>query len=169
MSSALAVLLVVQALLFVLTIGFVGTKRHPVLGEYVGMVFHLLLLPVVAILPAVLVGQAAGFLWVGCDVIAGTGLIWSSRHAGLAEATYTPIRMAGHLFAAIWIALVSTHLNAIGVFVGFALALAFAAYTLAAGRVPEKALAVPGLLMFVWLLLLSFHVYGAVATCVEIA
>lgn len=163
MSNALAVLLLVEALLFALTMGLAGTGKHPVLGEYVGTALHLLLLPVVAALPAPLAGQAAGFLWVGCDVIAGTGLIWSSRHAGLADATYTPIRMAGHLFAAIWVALVSLHLGAFGVFLGFALAFSFAAYTLAAGRIPKKALAVPGLLMFAWLLLLSFHVHRLAA------
>lgn len=163
MSNALVVLLVIEALLFALTMGFAGTGKHPVLGEYVGTVFHLLLLPVIAALPALPAGQAAGFLWVGCDVIAGTGLIWSQRHAGLMGATYTPIRMAGHLFAAVWVALVSINLNAIGVSVGIALAFGFAAYTLAAGRIPEKALAVPGLLMFVWLLLLSFHVHHLAA------
>ena len=163
MSNALAVLLVIDALLFALTMGLTGTGKHPVLGEYVGTAFHLLLLPVVAALPALLEGQAAGFLWVGCDVVAGTGLIWSSGHAGLAAATYTPVRMAGHLFAAIWAALVSLHLGATGVLVGFALAISFAAYTLAAGRIPEKALAAPGLLMFAWLLMLSFHVHRLAA------
>ena len=163
MNDALAVLLVTEAVLFALTMGLAGTKKHPILGEYVGTAFHLLLLPVIAAMPAPLAGQAAGFLWVACDVIAGIGLIWSSRdHAEPAEATYTPIRMAGHLFAAIWVALVSLHLNALGVFVGFALAFSFAGYTLAAGRIPEKALAAPGLLMFMWLLLLSFHVYRLV-------
>ncbi len=163
MSNALAVLLVIEALLFALTMGLAGTGKHPVAGEYVGTAFHLLLLPVVAALPTLPAGQAAGFLWVGCDVVAGTGLIWSSRHAGLADAIYTPVRMAGHLFAAIWVTLVSLHLGAFGVFVGFALAFSFAAYTLAAGRIPEKALAVPGLLMFAWLLLLSFHVHQLAA------
>ena len=159
MSNAFTVLLVVDALLFALTMGLAGTGKHPVVGEYVGTAFHLLLLPVVAALPTL----PAGLLWVGCDVVAGTGLIWSSRHAGFAAATYTPIRMAGHLFAAIWVALVSLHLGAIGVFVGFALAFSFAAYTLAAGHIPEKALAAPGLLMFMWLLLLSFHVHRLAA------
>ncbi len=160
MNSTLMTLLVIEALLFALTMGLAGTKRHPVPGEYVGTAFHLLLLPVVAALPAVPSGQAAGFLWVACDVVASTGLIWSSRsQAGPMEATYTPIRMAGHLFAAIWIALVSIHLNAFGALTGFALAFCFAAYTLAAGRIPEKALAAPGLLMFAWLLLLAFHVH----------
>lgn len=164
MNSALAVLLVIEAVLFALTMGLAGTKKHPILGEYVGTAFHLLLLPVVAALPVLQAGQAAGFVWVACDVVAGTGLIWSSRnHAELARATYTPIRMAGHLFAAIWIALVSVRLNAFDVFVGFALAFSFAGYTLAAGRIPEKALAAPGLLMFVWLLLLSFHVHRLAA------
>lgn len=157
MNNELTVLLVVEAVLFALTMGLAGTKKHSVLGEYVGTAFHLLLLPVVAALPVLLAGQAAGFLWVACDVVAGTGLIWSSRsQTGPAEATYTPIRMAGHLFAAIWIALVSIHLGAIGTVIGFALAFLFAAYTLAAGRIPEKALAAPGLLMFAWLLLLSW-------------
>lgn len=164
MSNGLAVLLVIEALLFALTMGLAGTRKYPVLGEYVGTAFHLLLLPVVAALPALPAGQASGFLWVGCDVVAGTGMIWSSRsQTGPAEATYTPIRMAGHLFAAVWVALVSLHLGAFGVFVGFALAFSFAIYTLAAGRIPEKALAVPGLLIFAWLLLLSFHVHHLAA------
>ena len=41
------------------------------------------------------------------------------------------------------------------------LALGFAGYTLAGGRLPEQALAVPGALMAAWLLLLAWDLHRA--------
>lgn len=165
MADPLALLLVVETALFVLTMALAARNRTRVAGEYVGTGFHLLLLPVIAALPVGTIGQGAGLAWVVCDVVAGMGLIWTARGpAELATAVFAPIRMAGHLFAAVWIALVSRWLGGAALPVGAALALGFSAYTLAAGRLPPKALALPGVLLIAWLLLLAAHFHAAPAS-----
>lgn len=165
MADLLAALLVVETVLFVLTMGLANATRTRVAGEYVGTGFHLLLLAVVAALPIGTVGQGAGLAWVVCDVVASTGLIWKARDQTESRtAIFTPVRMAGHLFAAVWVALVSAALGGAALPVGAALAFGFAVFTLAAGRLPSKVLALPGLLMVVWLLLLAAHFHAAQAS-----
>lgn len=162
MAEPLALLLVVETVLFVLTMAMAASDKTRVAGEYVGTGFHLLLLPVIAALPIGTVGQGAGLAWVVCDVVASTGLIWTAR--GQAESgagIFTPVRMAGHLFAGVWVALVSLALGGAVLPVGVALALGFAVYTLAAGRLPQKALALPGVLMVAWLLIIAVHFHSA--------
>ena len=162
MAEHLALLLVAETVLFVLTMALANRDTTRVVGEYVGTGFHVLLLPVIAALPIGTVGQGAGLAWVVCDVVASTGLIWTARdQAEIGTAVFTPVRMAGHLFAAAWVALVSATLGTLELVVGLALALGFAAYTLAAGRLPQKALALPGVLMVAWLLMLAAHFHAA--------
>ncbi len=160
MHSHLAFLISCEALLFVLTMSLAASKRTALLGEYVGTGFHLLLMPIIAHVQAPFVAVIAGFLWVACDVIASTGLIWNGHsNSEDSSKTFLPVRMAGHLFAAIWIVFASYRMGLhIGILGSF-LALGFVAYTLAAGRLPEKSLAVPGLLMLVWLLLLAWKTH----------
>ena len=146
---------------FVVAMAMVGRDATRVAGEYPGTAFHLLLLPIVAALPIGLVGQGTGLAWIACDVVAATGLIWTARGAAeVGAAVFTPVRMAGHLFAAVWVALASVRLGGPMLPVGAALALGLAAYTLAAGRLPQKALALPGVLMVAWLLLLAARLHG---------
>ena len=161
MSEALASLLLLATALFVATMALARNKERPAPGEYVGTLFHLLLLPVVAGVPAAAAGQASGYLWIACDVVASIGMVWSRDRVASATPVFLPVRMAGHLFAAIWVASVSVHLGCAGMTVGALLALGFAGYTLAGGRLPEKALAVPGALMVTWLLLLAWNLHRA--------
>lgn len=165
MAELLAALLVVETVLFVLTMALANRDKTRVAGEYVGTGFHLLLLPVIAALPIGMVGQGAGLAWVVCDIVASTGLIWTARgQAEVGTALFTPVRMAGHLFAAVWVALVSATLGTLELVVALALALGFAVYTLAAGRLPQKALALPGVLMVAWLLMAAAHFHAAQAS-----
>ena len=156
MHNSLALLLLIEASLFLLTMGLALNERTQIVGEYVGIAFHLLLMPVIVGFPIAQVGQAAGLLWIACDVIASTGNIWNSRTCSAnSTSVFLPIRMAGHLFAALWIVYLSLQLPALGLAVGVALALGFAGYTLAGGRISQKALGGPALLLFAWLLLLA--------------
>lgn len=160
-NELLAALLVIETVLFALTMVLASRERTRVIGEYVGVVFHLLLLPVVAHLADPIVVQGAGLAWVVCDVVASIGLIWASPgQAETSQTAFTAVRLAGHLFAGVWIASASLPVGPVTSIVGFALALSFAAYTLAAGRLPQKALAVPGVLLAVWLLLLAWHFHA---------
>lgn len=156
--DALALLALMEAVLFVATIGLANARRTKLAAEYVGTAFHLLLLPIIAALPLAPIWQATGLAWVVCDIIASIGMLWTARWDNeAAERVFNAIRMAGHLFAGIWIACASIRLGPAGLVVGGLLALSFVIYTLAAGRLPEKALAVPGVLMAGWLLLLAHH------------
>ena len=158
MSDHVAIVASVEASLFVLTMILILGSKTKALGEYSGIAFHLLLLLLIFKLPSGLPSQAGGCLWVVCDVIASVGSLWNRRNTGrLQTSVFTPIRMAGHLFASIWVVGVSLRLGTLGMIVGVVLAAGFVIYTLAAGRLPEKTLSVPGLFMVLWLVLLSIH------------
>ena len=133
-----------------------NVQRTRIAGEYVGTGFYLLLLPLVDALPGSLATKGAGLAWIACDVVAGVCAIWTTRDpSGPDSATYAAVRMAGHLFAAVWVATMSAALGAAGLVVGWPLALSFVAYTLAAGRLPQWTLALPGVLLAGWLLLVA--------------
>ena len=159
MDKPFVILLAAEIVLFLATMALANREKTRVAGEYVGIAFHLLLLPIVAAFPGGVPAQGSGVAWVVCDVVASVAMIWTVRdHAEIGQALSNAIRMAGHLFAAVWVALVSVALGGAAMPVGVVLALGFAAYTLAAGRMPQKALAVPGLLLVAWLALLARHV-----------
>lgn len=152
-------LVILEAALFVATMALVIKPATKALGEYLGIGFHLLLLVLIFHAASGPAGQAAGCLWVVCDVVASVGSLWNRQGGGqLQTGVFTPIRLAGHLFASLWIVSVSLLMGLPGLIIGVLLAFGFAVYTLAAGRLPEKALAFPGLLLVVWLLLLAKHV-----------
>ena len=156
--TALSLLAIVAAALFVATMALAAFGRTRVAGEYVGTGFHLLLLPLVDALPGSLATKGAGLAWIACDVVAATGAIWAGREASQQSAAiWMAVRMAGHLFAAIWIATASSVLDAVGLSTSWLLALAFITYTLAAGRLPQWVLAVTGVLKIGWLLLVARH------------
>ena len=91
-------------------------------------------------------------------MVAATGAIWTGRNAPeQSGATWNAVRMAGHLFSAIWIASASATFGTAGLSTAWLLALAFVTYTLAAGRLPPWTLAVPGALTVGWLLLVARH------------
>ena len=156
MPKPIVILLAAETLLFLLTMALASREKTRLPGEYTGIAFHLLLLPVVAAFPSGVVGQGAGIAWVTCDVVASVGLLWTTRgQAEIGQVVFNAVRMAGHLLAAVWIVLVSLDVGGAALLVGVALALCFAVYTLAAGWLSQKALAAPGLLMVVWLVLLA--------------
>lgn len=140
------------AVLFALTMALATRDATRVAGEYVGTGFHLLLLPIVTALPAGSVAQAAGLTWIACDVVAAMGLVLTARGQGeVGTAFFTPVRMAGQLFLAIWVLLASAQLRGPMLPVGLVLALCLVAYTFAGGRLSQLWLGLPSLLMMVWL------------------
>lgn len=164
MLEPMVLVLGAETLLFVLTMALANREKTRLAGEYAGIAFHLLLLSVISSFPSGVAGQGSGIGWVVCDVVASVGLLWTARdQADVGRVVFKAVRMAGHLFAAVWITLVSVHLGGAALIVGAALALGFAIYTLAAGRLNEKTLAAPGLLLIIWFVLLARHAaYGAV-------
>lgn len=70
--------------------------------------FHVLILGLLLNLPSGAAGRVAGAFWVVCDVAASVWILWNrSAPEQVQAAVFTPVRMAGHLFAAIWIISVS--------------------------------------------------------------
>ena len=159
MHHPLAALVIVEIMLFALTMALALSSSLKVVGEYVGIAFHLLLMPLIFVVPASLPGQAAGLFWVGCDVVMSVATIWQSRDRPKFASQYVPVRMAGHLFAAVWIVSASIHAGMGTLVVGSLLGLGFALYTLAGGRLPEKALAPTGLLVVAWLALIAHQLW----------
>ena len=164
MANHLALFLVCEAILFVLTMALAANKQFVRWAEYSGTAFHLFLLGVVGTVAAPLIGVGSGLLWIASDVIASTGRLWN-QSSQTADRVFVPIRMAGHLFAAIWIVSVSLQLGTVVATLGIVLALGFATCTLAGGRLPEKFLAVPGVLLLSWFLVLAWKAHlGTLST-----
>ena len=154
-----SLLLYLEAALFLATMALVSLRPKWTVGEYVGILFHLLLLPVVAVETPPGAGQACGYLWVLCDVVAALGMLWNWRadetHAG---SVFVPVRMAGHLFASVWVVVLSWSVGGFLRVDALLLAVAFSGYSLAAGRLPMKAQALGVPLMALWLVGLGWVV-----------
>ena len=95
--------------------------------EYTGLGFHLVLLPLVAQLPAPAGARAGGYAWIAIDS-AVSGAILS----GAAPAAATPYRLGGHVLAAGWLAGASQALPAPARWLGRTLALCLGGHSLAA-------------------------------------
>lgn len=119
-------------------------------GAVLGAFSHLVLLPVVAVLPAPAWARPAGYAWIGIDVMLNVASLNGADPSLIAS-----LRLGGHVSAATWMALAAWHMSgvvrAIGVFLGALLLLhAFASPWLAVW-----AIFIPFLLVPVWLALVG--------------
>ena len=127
-------------------------KRFDRAGETAGVIFHILLLPIVAILLAPEWVKAAGYAWLAIDVIVGVAAI-----NGLPETTAWPLRLGGHVLAGIWIFFSSLNVTPLWFSeVGIVLALNLGGYSIAAPWASKRFLLPSGILMVGWLLAIGF-------------
>jgi hypothetical protein len=140
---------------FIPTLVAIGLGAPEWVNSPFGILFHLSLLPVVSRLPVPDFARAAGYGWLTLDTACGVMLYY-----GVAFDVAWPIRLAGHLFAAIWLisASVTTRHWSIRI-VGVLTALWLASYTFFFFALPESYLGPPGVLTCVWLALVAWR-YG---------
>ena len=117
------------------------------LGNYILIVFHLVLLPVVSALPASEWVKAAGYIWIFIDTALGVAEI-----NGLDEKDVWALRLGSHIPAAIWVAGSSVAMNRYGFTVGLLLAFALGVHALVAPFVPKWVLLPSVPLMVLWLI-----------------
>lgn len=95
-------------------IGMFATKHKSLfLGDCMGLLYHLALVPVVAALPGGVEIQFAGYLWLFCDAMVDMASINGAGHQNVWTA-----RMCVHLLAAIWITGASVGMSGPAFFVG---------------------------------------------------
>lgn len=121
-------------------------------GEYLGVLFHLSILFLVARLDAAPWAKAAGYSWVGLDVLAGVLMINEIPY-DLAWA----VRLGAHVLAGTWIVAASLVSRSrivlvLGVVTGFWLA----GYSFVGTVLPEEALRPAGICILLWFAAIAF-------------
>jgi hypothetical protein len=120
------------------------------LGNYVLIVFHLVLLPVVSALSASEWIRAAGYFWIFLDTALGVAEI-----NGLNDGDVWALRMGSHLPAGIWIIGSSLGMRGFSSAVGLVLGLILSLHALIAPKIPKWALLPSVPLMVIWLLMVA--------------
>ena len=132
-------------------LGAVGQEQ---LTHYVGIAYHLALLPVVAglvVAPRFAWARTAGYVWVLVDTLLDVAAI-----NGLHADTLWALRLGAHISTAIWIAGASLELRRFPQIVGLLLAGSLAGHALVGPFVPEVVLAVTSFpLMLAWLIIIA--------------
>ena len=132
---------------------FAKKKINLFIGNCLGLVYHLALLPVVAFLPAPEWIKAAGFFWVLCDALIDVASINK-----MSEENIWALRMGVHIPASIWILGASISMNFPGLAIGYVLSLLLATHAIVGPYIPKskKVLLVFVLpLMTAWLIFIS--------------
>jgi hypothetical protein len=111
---------------------------------------HLVLFPVVGILPAPGWCRAAGFSWLAIDVMLNVATL-----NGVPMDTVMPLRLGGHILAGTWIAVASRDIGGVASAIGFVLGPLLIVHALLAQWLPSWAIFPPFLLIPVWLLLVG--------------
>ncbi len=120
--------------------------------EYVGILFHLSVLPLVARLHAPEWARAAGYGWLTLDVAAGALMI-----NGISQETASAVRLGGHVLAGVWIVTASLLVKAVVVRVlGVAGGAWLGLYTFVAPVLPAGALGPASVLILAWFLSLAW-------------
>jgi len=115
-----------------------------------GVGSHLVLLPVVAATGSASWSRACGYAWIAIDVMLNVAGI-----NGAALPSVMPLRLGGHVLAAVWIADAALAAGALVQPVGLILAALLGFHALAAPWIPEWVLFIPFAMIPLWLVLLG--------------
>lgn len=120
-------------------------------AEYAGILFHLSVLFLVPRLAAPSWGRAAGYAWIGIDVLTGVLVV-----NDVPDDLTLPVRLGGHIFAGIWIASSSLcHRSLVIRTVGVVAGVWIGGYTFVATVLPLSFLSPGGVLSTAWYVLLA--------------
>ena len=135
----------------VLVILFNTMPQNVILIVIVAVAFHVVLFPVVAILPSTDWARAAGYGWLTLDIAANI-----MQLNGVDEHITSALRYGAHIPAIIWIITSSLKCNRPIQIVGLLQALVMGSYSFLAPWVPMWYLYPAMILLIIWLILLGF-------------
>ncbi|AZI34677.1 hypothetical protein NT2_02_02700 [Caenibius tardaugens NBRC 16725] len=129
---------------------FASKHKSLFFGDCMGLVYHLALVPVVALLPGSAEIKFAGYIWLMSDAMVDMASINGAGH----QTTWTA-RMCAHLPASIWIGGASLGMTGVARFIGVPLGAGLFLHALLGARIHNTkqvlgAFVVPG--MIAWLL-----------------
>ena len=147
----------VGAALFValmMAFGSIGNTTPPAVMilaiGLIGVTSHVVLLPVVNVSGSASWTRACGYGWLVIDVMLNVAAI-----NGMTLAAATPLRLGGHLPAAVWIADAALSSPGAARPVGVVLAALLAGHAVSAPWIPPWILFIPFMLIPVWLVLVG--------------
>jgi hypothetical protein len=134
---------------------FASKHRSLVLGDCMGLVYHLALVPVVGLLPGGAALHFIGYLWLLSDAMVDMASINGATH----DTTWTA-RMCVHLPASIWIAGASAGMTGPAFVIGIPLGVGLFLHALYSPRLTNTrkvlgSFVVPG--MIAWLLSVAYY------------
>jgi VIT1/CCC1 family predicted Fe2+/Mn2+ transporter len=127
------------------------------LGNCLGIIYHLALAPVIAILPAIEWVRMAGYIWIFSDAVIDVASINK-----LSEENVWSLRMGVHIPAAVWIVGSSAKLSTLPMAVGIILGVLLGIHAIVGPYIPkpkEVLFAFVFPLMTVWLGSIAFTFY----------
>lgn len=140
---------------------FASKHRSLFVGDCMGLLYHLALVPVVALLPGGPEIKFAGYLWLFCDAMIDMASINGAGHQNVWTA-----RMCVHLLASIWIAGASFGMTGAAQLIGVLLGAGLFLHALLGPRIERTkqvlgVFVIPG--MIAWLLSVAYWL-GAFTT-----
>ena len=134
-----------------IVVSFVTTEPGTIWPEYIGVFFHLAVLPLIARMPAPEWARAAGYGWITIDVLTGITAINAVPY----DIT-GPTRLGGHVLAGTWILVSALHARAVPARVlGAVTGVWLSGFSFVAHVVPGPVLYPAALLIVVWFALLA--------------
>lgn len=145
---------------------FASKHKSLFLGDCMGLIYHLALVPVVALLPGSAEIKLAGYLWLFSDAMVDMASINGAGHHNVWTA-----RMCVHLPASIWIAGASLGMTGVACFIGVPLGAGLLLHALFGPFIKNTKqvlgiFVVPG--MIAWLISVAYWL-GAFTTAVPVA
>ena len=118
----------------------------------VGVTSHLVLLPVVAALPAPGWVRAAGYAWIAIDVMLNVATI-----NGADPVMVSALRLGGHVPAGLWIVAAAQEAGGAVAALGIPLGVVLAIHAIASPWIPAWVLFIPFVTIPVWLTIVGRH------------
>jgi hypothetical protein len=125
-------------------------RQRGLWAEYPGIFFHLSIFFLVSMLEAPSWGKAAGYLWIGLDVLTGALMI---NHVPF-EIAFN-VRLGGHIFAGLWLMATSWRATKGMKITGMIAGIWLSGYTFLAPLLPAVFLSPASILMVIWLVIVA--------------
>ena len=118
----------------------------------IGVISHLVLLPVVSRAGTASLSRACGYAGIMIDVMLNVATI-----NGMSPSAVTPLRLGGHIPAGLWIADAALAAGGVAKAIGVPLAMLLVVHAMSAPWIPQWVLFIPFTLIPVWLVVLARH------------
>ncbi len=150
---SLRTLAIIPIVLFAPTLAIAVVNPTSKISDGLGILFHVAVLFVVSRLPGPVWAKAAGFGWLTLDVACAAMTIH-----GVPDDIAFPMRLGGHVLAAVWLIAESLLIRSISIrVVGIFTALWLAGYTFFGAGLPQNVLIPSGITTVIWFALIAWQ------------